>query len=107
MFPPPTTTAICTPRPWLTSVSCRARSAVDSGEIPNPVSCEEKASPESLRRTLRYVGSPSRMITSVGVLAQLEAGEAADGDLLLDLRADLVDELADRLRVVLHERLVQ
>src|SRR5687767_601457 len=119
MFPPPTTTAIWTPRST-TSASCRPTSAVASVLIPDP-SGDANASPESLRRTRWYSALPALPVTfalapsvipstrtsTVRGLTQLVSDEPADSNLLSDLRTHLVEELLDRLRVVLHERLFQ
>src|SRR5207342_953329 len=125
MLPPPTTTAGWMPRSMI-SASCRATSAVATSEIPEPES-GAKASPESFSSTRWYVGRaapPSLMPAAVPplsdrcwtfreltrldfVLAQPVAGEALHRDLLAGLRADLVEEVLDRLRVVLHERLIE
>src|SRR5687767_11110679 len=114
MFPPPTTTAICTPRST-TSASCRPIKAVDPVLIPDP-SDGAKASPESLRRTRWYsvlpvsvtaARAPLVLVTSASVvdgLAQLVSDEPPDGNLLAHLGPHLVEQLLDRLRVVLHER---
>src|SRR5438105_249078 len=105
MLPPPTTTAICTPSDSVTSASCRARPAVASGEMPNMLSGEANASPESFRRTRWWIGPSSA--TSADLFPELVAGEAPHRDLLPHLGGDLVDQLAHGLRVVADERLVQ
>src|SRR5918995_1333991 len=117
MFPPPTTTAIWTPRST-TSASCRPISAVASVLMPEP-SNGANASPESLRRTRWYsvlpmsvtvARAPLALVASASLvdgLAQLVSDEPPDGNLLSDLGSHLVEQLLDRLRVVLHVRLLE
>src|SRR5436305_12617785 len=113
MLPPPTTTAISTPRsaPRFTSVaiaSIRARSApYSSGPI--------RASPDNLSSTRRKAGwrpSPSTPVPeAIGLVgAHHEALEAADDHVLAGLGRELRAELLDRLAVVavgVHVRLPQ
>src|SRR6187551_3419736 len=84
--------------------------------MPYPVSSGASASPESFSRTRWYSGRPSSPRGSAAsdiprtllrVLAEPEPRETPDGDVLADLRTDLVEELLDRLRVVLHEGLIE
>src|SRR5262245_60377930 len=124
MLPPPTTTAIWTPRST-TSASWRPISAVDSVLIPDP-SDGANASPESLRRTRRYSVLPALWPAPVSVtfaraplvdevpplsllaeLSQLVSDEPSHGNLLADLGTHLVEQLLDGLGVVLHERLLE
>src|SRR3954469_19474639 len=134
MLPPPTTTEICTPRCW-TRRTWSAIRAIRSGSAPyssGPI----RASPESFRRTRSKAGgalscapTSSRAISrrardagphrqaavkarrrpsSLG--AHLEAGEAADHDVLAGLGGGRGAELLDRLPAVLvgiHVRLVE
>src|SRR4029450_12097583 len=121
MLPPPTTTAGWIPSST-TATSCCATRAVAASEIPRPDG-GAKASPESFSRTRWYVGraSPASFMlpvvpsTSVAgqltrllrVLAQAVSRVPPDRDLLAGLGADLVQQRLDRLRVVLHERLIE
>src|SRR5262245_49540814 len=116
MLPPPTTTAIWTPRST-TSASCRPTSAVASVLMPDPAG-GENASPESLRRTRWYSVLPARSVTfaarsllveasALVGLSKLVSDEPPHGNLLPDLGAGLVEQLLDRLGVVLHEGLLE
>src|SRR5678815_335209 len=162
MFPPPITTAICTPALTTSPISRAMRSSVGGWMpyFPSPM----RASPESLRRMRRYRrelgavtferfypapggGSNEALPTPAGrvrrstgglrpsrgagrpglatgladglghlggevlllllqALTHLVAREAADDDVLSDLRGGLRHHLADLLLVVLHEGLV-
>ena len=120
MLPPPTTTAVWTPRSTI-SASCRATRLVASVLMPDWESAGANASPESFNRTRLYVGrdvasaslgshrlagrSPRRRYSASS--PSLYRDEALDGNLLADLGGDLVEQLLHRLRVVLHERLVE
>src|SRR5918996_689696 len=118
MLPPPTTTAVCTPRA-VTSFSWRARRLTESAEIPKSLSGGLKASPESFRRTRRNSGLEPRPATGSpagsratapplgDLLPELEPGEPADLHLLPDLGAGLSDQLTHGLGVVFHEGLIQ
>src|SRR5919201_176793 len=120
MFPPPTTTAICTPRST-TSASWRATSAVESVLIPVPAE-GANASPESLRMTRWYSVLPAPVSVTLACapleiavppastlrgLPKLVADESADGNPLADPGAHLVEQLPDGLGVILHERLLE
>src|SRR6266487_795775 len=127
MFPPPTTTPTCTPRPT-TSFSCPATSLVASLEMPKPWSRETNASPESFRSTRRYTGTPGTASSTrrvpdsradppgpspwsltlrSGLLAQLVADEPADQDILAHFRGNVLHQVVDALRVVADVGLIQ
>src|SRR3712207_4896987 len=100
MLPPPTTTASCTPRRW-TAATCAAIAWTRSGSVPKSRS-PMRASPDSLSRTRENAGSgwaPSAIGCGL-LLADGEAREAADPDVLAGLRGELVLELLDRLALV-------
>src|SRR6266540_3502368 len=98
MFPPPTTTATCTPRETI-SRSCVAIRAMDSAEMPNSPPGGAKASPESLRRTRRYSGGGCST-GWLGLLAHFESCEPADQDVFLNFRGNLFDQVAHLLGVL-------
>src|SRR3954468_3843776 len=119
MLPPPTTTEICTPR-CCTRRTRSALAAIRSRSAPyssEPI----RASPESFRRTRSKAGgalwgapTSSRATRTprgpLGLLAHLEAGEAADHDVLAGLRRGGRAQVLDRLAAVLvlvHVRLVE
>src|SRR6267142_2226483 len=118
MFPPPMTMATCTPRAC-TSLTCSAMARMTSNSRPNGLD-PMRASPESLRRTLRYRGSlttrpaPSeegslsrRVIRSLPVvLAEHEPGEPLDPDVLAGLGDDVVDDVLHGQVRIAHERLL-
>src|SRR5215204_344451 len=92
MLPPPCTTATSTPRSC-TPLICAAIALTVSGSVPysrSPMS----ASPESFRRMRSKAGAK-------GLRPHLEAGEAADDDVLAGLTGQLGPDLLDRLAVVL------
>src|SRR5215203_407504 len=92
MLPPPRTTAISTSRSC-TVLICWAIALTVSGSVPysrSPMS----ASPESFRRMRSKAGAK-------GLRPHLEAGEAADDDVLAGLTGQLGPDLLDRLAVVL------
>src|SRR6185436_3750521 len=109
MLPPPTTAATCTPSFTAAKISA-ARWATTSGEMPRG-SAPANSPPDSFSTTRRQLGwstpagpdSSIRPFLVVGLvlsLADLEPGEAGDGDAVL--RQDLLD----RGLLVLHERLL-
>src|SRR5688500_17094470 len=119
MLPPPITSPSATP------ISCTARISSVSrcttgGLMPKPCS-PASASPLILSSTRRYLtaGAPSAAAGERGasaapgcapsatLLAQREAGEPANLDLLAGLGGDLGDQLPHRLVRVLDERLLQ
>src|SRR5215211_28579 len=114
MLPPPTTTAVSTPRSRI-SASWRATSPVASLLMPDWESTGANASPESLSRTRLYVGrsAPPTVIGCLpstpllDVLAQLVSREAPHGNLLADLRRYGVEQLLHRGAVVPDEGLVE
>src|SRR3954470_4078614 len=108
MLPPPTTTATSTPRScWRRT--CSAIAAIRTGSAPYaraPIS----ASPESFSSIRLKAGPASASATRSGLLADLEAREAADHDVLARLRrrgrAQVLDGLAAVL-VRVHVLLVE
>src|SRR5687767_3755875 len=93
MFPPPTTTAVSTPRSE-TCLTWAAIAAMRAGSAPysrSPIN----ASPESLSSTRRNFGSGIRL------LAYLEPGEPADDHVLAGAGRERGTHLLDRLAVVL------
>src|SRR5438128_4966756 len=105
MLPPPTTIAISTPR-WDTRCTSAAIAAMRSASAPYsalPIS----ASPDSFSRTRLKAGcAPSvegcALKSVLGLrLADLEAREAADHDVLAGLRGGGRSEVLDRLAAVL------
>src|SRR5476651_1532391 len=98
MFPPPTTTAIETPSACTAAISFAITVVVSTSTLP-PLPAN--ASPESFRRTRRKAGAGKAL------LAECELGEAADRHLLAQHARHAVDQLADRHRVVLDERLFE
>src|SRR5690606_18156425 len=93
-LPPPTTRASSTPLALAAAIS-RAREEVASGETPNPPG-PARNSPDSFSSARRKAS-----------LAYGDACEAADLDVLAQGGGGLLDELADRLLVVLDVRLVE
>src|SRR5215218_2549200 len=128
MLPPPTTTAICTPRSS-TSTSWRATPSMRSKPSPKPVAESANASPESFSSTRSYCGLPSPAsaggpspaitnatvppvprppgVAGLGPLPHLEAGEAAQHELLAHLGRVVVQQVLDGLLVVADVRLVE
>src|SRR5690606_18311692 len=97
-FPPPTTKASSTPVALAAAFS-RAREAVASGETPKP--------PGPARNSPDSFSSARRGAEAAASLADRDAGEAADLDVLAQGRDGLLDELADGPLVVLDVRLVE
>src|SRR5918993_5943140 len=95
MLPPPTTIATSTPRSW-TLRTCLAIVWMRTGSAPYS-SVPIRASPESLRRMRLKAG----LASTASLLPDLEAGEAADDDVLAGRRRDGGAQLLDRLAVVL------
>src|SRR5215468_7897036 len=122
MLPPPSTTAVSTPRSWTSRISSASR-ATKSGAMPNfcsPIS----ASPESFRRMRRYAGdviepglcrrlrphanwtraaSGGFLGAPAQTFAELEADEA---QVQRPLAGALGDDLSDGLLGVLDEGLL-
>src|SRR5688500_8397455 len=101
MFPAPTTTAISTPRSvtaWICSLICSIR----AGSVPyssEPI----RASPETFSRTRVKTGSAigGTLSRAAGLLlADGEAGEAGDADVLTGLGGQVGAQFLDRLAVV-------
>src|SRR5271156_4535619 len=99
MLPPPTTTAIETPSACPAAISLAIVVVVSTSTLPP---APANASPESLSRTRRKAGAGTATL-----LAECELGEAADRHLLAQHARHAVDQLADRDRVVLDERLLE
>src|SRR5688572_9846495 len=104
MLPPPITTPISAPiscSDWISSVN----RSTTFGEMPNPCS-PARASPLSFSTTRRYF---SVSCARTPLLAELEAGEAPDHDVLAGFRRRFLDQLLDRLLAILcpHEHLLQ
>src|ERR1700760_2169906 len=108
MLPAPTTIATSTPC-CCTAATWRATAATRSGSVPNS-SVPISASPESFSRIRLKAGAgaidaaayPLAFTTSVsGLLANREAGEAADDDVLAGRRGELVAQLLHGLAVEL------
>src|SRR3954447_1895009 len=93
MFPPPTTTAICTPRS-LTPPMARAIAAMRAGSAPYSRS-PSSASPESFSRTRPKTGSLTAL------LPDLEAREPPHDDVLAGAGRQLGAQLLERLAAVL------
>src|SRR5918997_2606546 len=94
MLPAPTTIAISMPRAW-TAAICAATARTRPGSVPysrSPIS----ASPDSFSRTRLNTGSE---ITSATSLADREAREPPDDDVLAGLRRQVRAQLLDRLAV--------
>src|ERR1700734_4207468 len=110
MLPPPTTAATCTPSFTAAMISA-ARWATTSGEMPRG-SEPANSPPDSFSTTRRQLGCRTPAGPGVGDdigdagfspgsgLADLEPGEAGDGD------AAAGQDLLDRGLRVLHERLL-
>src|SRR6476646_8500781 len=109
MLPPPTTAATCTPSFTAAMISA-ARWATTSGEMPRG-SAPANSPPDSFRTTRCQLGcstpaapdsgiSPGSWSVRASGLADLEPGEAGDGD------AATGQDLLDRGLRVLHERLL-
>src|ERR671937_2603215 len=106
MLPPPTTIATCTPRSC-TRFTVRAMPWMRSASTPysrGPM----RASPESFRRILLKAGLPSPSTWDTAnqnpnrpSLADLEAREPANHDVLARLCGDLRTQLLDRAPLVL------
>src|SRR6185295_9052629 len=111
MLPPPITRATCTPRAC-TSLICSAMEAMTSESRPEDLD-PMRASPESVRRTLRYFGclatsgpfrpgvgpSLARRVTRTllsAILAEDEAREPPDPDVLAGFHDDVVDDVLHR-----------
>src|SRR3954447_2787014 len=104
MLPPPTTSAISTPRAC-TLRTCSAIAAIRSRSAPYGTS-PFSASPDSFSRMRPKTGSAalSWAVTArplALLLAHLEADEAADDDVLARLRGGGGAQVLDRLPVVL------
>src|SRR5438128_655717 len=118
MLPPPTTSASSQPRSWTSWIS-RAKVPMASASMPKPAS-PASASPLIFSRTRRYrseaeagasaavgdsSGAPSPLRLGLPVIAfalldalsQLEADEAADGDVLAQLGDRIGDDLTNGL----------
>src|ERR1700730_11848358 len=100
MLPAPTT--IATSTPWSrTAATCRATAATRFGSVPysrSPIS----ASPESLSRMRLKAGAIAvESLYRQGLLADGEAGEAADHDVLAGRGGQLVTQLLNRLALEL------
>ena len=76
-----------------------------AGELQEDAVVRWAGTASSVARSLIARRIPRR--PSLRLLAELVSDEPTDGNLLPHLRADLVEQLLDRLRVVLHVRLVQ
>src|ERR1700746_3337540 len=109
MLPPPTTAATCTPSFTAAMISA-ARWATTSGEMPRG-STPANSPPDSFSTTRRQLGWSTPTGPDSGIrpflggvpglgLADLEPGEARDGD------AAARQDLLDRGLLVLHERLL-
>src|SRR5271169_99264 len=103
MLPPPTTAATCTPSFTAAMISV-ARWATTSGEMPRG-SEPANSPPDSFSTTRCQLGCSTPAVPvifgfSVLRLADLEPGEAGDGEVVLG------EELLDRGLVVLHEYLL-
>src|SRR3954462_15871594 len=111
MLPAPSTIATSTPRSWMTLISW-ATALSRSGSVPKSRE-PMRDSPDSFSRIRRKAGASS---ATDWLLADREAREAPDLDVLAGLGADVVEQLADGLAVVLvavdvrlveqHDRLV-
>src|ERR1700677_1150913 len=98
MLPPPTTTAIEAPSACTAAISLAMTVVVSTSTLP-PLPAN--ASPESFSRTRRKAGA------GTGLLAECELGEAANGHFLAEHARHAVDQLADRHRIILDERLLE
>src|ERR1700733_12441288 len=99
MLPPPTTTATETPSACTAAISFAITVVVSTSTLP-PLPAN--ASPESFSRTRRKAGAGTALL-----LAECELGEAAGRHLLPEHARHAVDQLADRDRIVLDERLLE
>src|SRR5919109_725990 len=109
MLPPPTTMPSATPK-LLASATWRAIEATTRGSIPKPCSSPAKASPESLSRTLVYLGvirSPSPTLSGLVSLPHSNAAEATYRDVLTHRGLRLLDEGGNRLCLVLDPLLLE
>src|SRR6266567_3354563 len=88
MFPPPTTTAISTPRSDCAVATSSATRWTTAASMPDPVDGSANTSPESLSTTRRYrlALTPARSL-----LAHLDPDEPADGGLLAQTAQELPD----------------
>src|ERR1700677_1566394 len=99
MLPPPTTTPTETPAACTAAISLAMTVVVSTSTLP-PLPAN--ASPESFSRTRRKAGAGTATL-----LAECELGEAANRHLLAQDARHTVDQLADRHRIVLDERLFE
>src|SRR4051812_25570759 len=103
MLPPPTTTAICTPRSrWHSAISVAMRATVAPSMV-SSTSDEAKASPDILRTTRPQRGfdwADSSLASSLGG-SLMGTGSAADDDLGEPGHGRASEELLDGLLVVL------
>src|SRR5437660_1514476 len=100
MLPPPTTSAISTPRLWI-SASERAIAWTRTGSVPygsSPI----RSSPESLSRTRRKAGPPAGgpCTSAVDSATDLEAGESTNHHVLAGFRGQRSPQVLDLAAVV-------
>src|ERR671931_2553121 len=100
MFPPPTTTAICTPSSVCASATSSAIRWTTAASSPEPVDASAKTSPESLSTTRWYRDwSPTRLFL---LFADLDPHEPAD----LRVLPEAGEQLAHRRLGVADERVL-
>src|SRR5688572_3622602 len=103
MLPPPMTRPTLTPMS-ATSLTSSQNRLTRSKSNTDPLS-PASASPDSFSRTREYATAVA--VTGPLLLAHLEPGKAAHRQRRADLLACLSHELANRLRVVAHPRLIE